>query len=45
MKQRVLRYDEDSLTGVKNFENFALVCGNKEEDDIVNGVEGWIAGL
>lgn len=44
VKQRVLRYDEDPLAAVKNFENFALVCRNKEED-IVNGVEGWITGL
>ncbi len=42
MKQRVLRYDEDPLAGVKNFENFALLCRNKEREDIVNGVEGWI---
>lgn len=36
MKQRVLRYDEDPLTGVKNFENFALFCRNKEREDDEN---------
>lgn len=40
MKQGVLRYDEDPLTGVKNFENFALFCRNEEGEDTVNGVEG-----
>ena len=40
VKQRVLRYDEDPAAGVKNLENFALFCGNKETGDIVNGVKG-----
>lgn len=43
VKQRVLRYDEDPLAGVKNFENFALFCRNKEGEDIRNG--GAITGL
>lgn len=38
MEHGVLRYDEDPLAGVKNFENFALFCRNKGEDS-VNGVE------
>lgn len=29
VEQRVLRDDEDSITGVKNFEHFALFCSNK----------------
>lgn len=45
MKQRVLRDDEDPLTGVKNFENFALFCRNKEREDGANKwVRPWITG-
>lgn len=38
MEHGVLRYDEDPLAGVKDFENFALFCRNKGEDS-VNGTE------
>lgn len=34
MEHGVLRYDEDPLAGVKNFENFALFCRNKGEDSV-----------
>lgn len=38
MKQRVLRYDEDILTGMKNFKNFALFCirQRRKEETITN---------
>lgn len=33
MKHGVLRYDEDLLIGVKDFEKFALFCRNKGGED------------